>query len=154
MNRRTLISASLALCAAVASIGVVYAEPNNVKFPEDYKTLELYTTVTRGNVFENAYTTREALDAIQQGEEVPDGTQVVLEIFRDEEFWRLFVMEKGEGWGEEYDEASRTGDWQLQWYWPDGTINTDENTARCRACHMSREDRSFMFTYNDARRAE
>ena len=78
----------------------------------------------------------------------------MLEIFRDEELWRLFVMEKGEGWGEEYDEASRTGDWQFQWYWPDGTINMEENTARCRSCHMSREDRSYMFTYNDARRAE
>jgi hypothetical protein len=154
MKSRTIISASLALCAAFASTGAAYAEPNKVTFPEDLEALELYTTVTRGNIFENVYTSREALDAIQQGEDLPNGTQVVLEIFRDEELWRLFVMEKGEGWGEEYDEASRTGDWQFQWYWPDGTINMEENTARCRSCHMSREDRSYMFTYNDARRAE
>lgn len=154
MKSRTITAASLALCAAFASASAAYAEPNNVTFPEDLEALELYTTVTRGNIFENVYTSHEALDAIQQGQHLPNGTQVVLEIFRDEELWRLFVMEKGKGWGEEYDEASRTGDWQFQWYWPDGTINMEENTARCRSCHMSREDRSYMFTYNDARRTE
>lgn len=63
-------------------------------------------------------------------------------------------MEKGEGWGKDYSEADRTDDWQFQWYWPDGSINLDENTQRCRSCHMSREGRSYMFTPNDARRYE
>ena len=86
--------------------------------------------------------TSKALDAEFQ----KNGTQVVLEIFRDEELWRLFVMEKGEGWGEEYDEASRTGDWQFQWYWPDRKINLQENTARCMSCHSSQKDRDYLFT--------
>lgn len=154
MKHLSILTTRLALCAALATTTMAHAEPNNVTFPDDLEALELYTTVTRGNVFENVYTSREALDAIQAGEEIPDRTQIVLEIFRDDELWRLFVMEKGEGWGEEYDEASRTDDWQFQWYWPDGTINMEENTARCRSCHMSREDRNYMFTYNDARRAE
>lgn len=154
MKYLSILTTGLAFCAALTTTIMVHAEPNNVTFPDDLETLELYTTVTRGNVFENVYTSREALDAIQAGEDIPDGTQIVLEIFRDDELWRLFVMEKGEGWGEEYDEASRTDDWQFQWYWPDGTINMEENTARCRSCHMSREDRNYMYTYNDARRAE
>lgn len=139
---------------AVLSLGLAQpalSEPNRVEFPADLEALELYTTVTRGNTFENVYASRDALDAIQQGEAPPYGTQIVLEIFRDEELWRYFIMQNGEGWGDDYTEATRTGDWQFQWYWPDGSINAEENTERCRACHQSREGREFMFTFNDAR---
>lgn len=154
MKSPKAVLAAFAVCAVVTLPVAARAEPNNVEFPDDLGALELYTTVTRGDIFENVYTSREALAAIQQGEEPPYGTQIVLEIFRDAELWRYFIMQNGEGWGEDYDDASRTDDWQFQWYWPDGTINAEENTARCRSCHMSRADRNFMFTYNDARRAE
>lgn len=144
--------AGVALIVAFAATAI--AEPNRVGFPDNLDELEHYTTVTRGDVTEHMYTSRAALDAIQAGEEVPDGTQVILQDWREGEVYRLFVMEKGDGWGEDYDEGSRTEDWQFQWYWPDGSINMDENTQRCRSCHMSREGRNFMFTYNDARRYE
>jgi hypothetical protein len=98
------------------------------------------------------YTTPQALAAIKSGGEVPDGTQIILQDWREGEVYRLFVMEKGEGWGDEYPEDIRADDWQFQWYWPDGSINQAENTERCRSCHMSREDRNYIFTYNDARR--
>ncbi|MFD1798176.1 hypothetical protein FQV27_16550 [Paracoccus aurantiacus] len=146
-----------AILPAALTLGLTHAalaEPNRVEFPDNLGELALYTTVARGDIFENVYTSQEALDAIQQNDEPPYGTQIVLEIFRDDALWRYFVMQNGEGWGDEYDETTRTGDWQFQWYWPDGTINTEENTERCRACHQSREGRSYMFTYNDARRFE
>ena len=149
--RLTLVS----MAAALASLSVsATAEPNRVSFPQNLDELEHYTTVRRGNVTEFIYTSAEAIAAIQAGEALPFGTQVILQDWRDGEVHRLFVMEKGEGWGEDYAERDRTEDWQFQWYWPDGSINTEENTQRCRSCHMSREDRSFMFTYNDARRYE
>lgn len=148
------LSAGLGL-AGLAAIAAL-AEPNQVRFPDQAMLDELvhYTTVTRGNVTEYMYTSPEALAALRSGGEVPDGTQVILQDWREGEVYRLFVMEKGEGFGDAYDEASRTEDWQFQWYWPDGSINMDENTARCRSCHMSREDRSFMYTYSDAREFE
>lgn len=145
MKRAALLAIALATPA--------WAEPNRVAFP-DVEALEQYTTVTRGEVTEYIYTSPEALTAIRAGEPVPQGTQVVLQDWRAGEAYRLFVMENGEGWGEDYDEATRAGDWQFQWYWPDGSINTEEDTGRCRACHQSREGREFMFTYNDARRSE
>ena len=132
------------------------AEPTRVEFPTDamIAALEHYTTVTGGNVTEYMYTSAEALAAIRSGAELPDGTQVILQDWRDGEVYRLFVMQKGADWGQDYDDATRTDDWQFQWYWPDGSINEAENTERCRSCHMSRADRSYMFTYNDARRYE
>jgi hypothetical protein len=146
-----IVAATLATLALSAA---AVAEPNRVTFPANLDALEHYTTVTRGEVTEYMYTSRAALDAIRAGEPIPDGTQVILQDWRDGAVHRLFVMEKGAGWGEEYDEAARTGDWQFQWYWPDGSINTEENTERCRACHQSREGREYMFTFNDARSFE
>lgn len=148
------LSAGLGL-AALAAIAAL-AEPNQVRYPDQAMLDDLvhYTTVRRGNVTEFMYTSPEALAALKAGEDVPDGTQVILQDWREGEVYRLFVMEKGEGFGEAYDTRSRTGDWQFQWYWPDGSINTDENTQRCRSCHMSREGRSFMYTYSDARAFE
>jgi hypothetical protein len=61
-------------------------------------------------------------------------------------------MQKGDGWGADYDDRRRTGDWQYQWFWPDQSINTDENTARCQSCHRSREEREYMYTFNELRR--
>ncbi len=143
-----------AALAALLLAAPAWAEPNRVLFPDNLDALEQYTTVTRGEVTEFMYTSRAALDAIQAGESIPEGAQVILQDWRDGEVYRLFVMQKGAGWGEDYDEAARTGDWQFQWYWPDGSINMEENTERCRACHQSREGREFMFTYNDARSFE
>jgi hypothetical protein len=59
-------------------------------------------------------------------------------------------MQKDDGWGSDFDESRRTDDWQFQWYWPDGSINTAENTARCQSCHQSRSDSQYMFTFSDA----
>ena len=97
------------------------------------------------------YTSRAALEAIKAGAPAPPGTQVILQDWRDGAVYRLFVMQNGAGWGDDYAEASRAGDWQFQWYWPDGSINTDENTERCRACHQSREGSDYIFTHDDAR---
>lgn len=141
------------VCLAVVATAVM-AEPNRVRFPDNIDDLVHYSTVTRGNVTEFMYTSEEALAAIQAGREVPDGTQVILQDWREGEVYRLFVMEKGENWGQDYEASARADDWQFQWYWPDGSINMDENTQRCRSCHTSRSDRYFMYTYNDAMRFE
>lgn len=93
------------------------AEETRVTFP-DLEALIHYTTVTRGNVVEHMLTTQEAIDAVKEGQPIPNGTHVVLVDYRDgsDEVYRYFVMQKGEGWGEDFDERRRTGDWQYQFY--------------------------------------
>lgn len=138
----------------ILTLGLAHAaltEPNRVAFPTDLDALEHYTTVTRGEVTGFIYTSRAALEAIKAGAPAPPGTQVILQDWRDGQVYRLFIMQNGAGWGDDYAEASRAGDWQFQWYWPDGSINTDENTERCRACHQSREGSDYIFTHDDAR---
>jgi hypothetical protein len=124
----------------------VHAETNRVKFPENFDQLVHYTTVRRGDVTEHILTTREAMDAVKSGQPIPSGTHFVLVDHRDGELYRYFVMEKGQGFGADYDERRRTADWQFQWFWPDKSVNMDENTARCQSCHRNQEDSDFLYT--------
>lgn len=121
------------------------AEANRVTFPK-LDELVHYTTVRRGDVTEHISTTREAIAAIQKGQPVPNGTHFLLADYRDEKIYRYFVMEKGPGWGVDFEERRRTGDWHFQWYWPDRKINLQENTARCMSCHSSQKSQDYLFT--------
>jgi hypothetical protein len=123
----------------------VHAEPNRVEFPEIDKLVH-YTTVKRGNVTEHIMTNPEAIQALKNRQPVLAGTHFVLVDYREGKVFRYFVMEKGEGWGADYDERRRTGDWQFQWFWPDQRINTSENTARCQSCHQSQAGSEYLYT--------
>jgi hypothetical protein len=126
----------------------VHAESNRVQFPVNLDDLVHYTTVRRGDVTEHIMTTPEALEAVTKGQPIPAGTHFVLVDHRDGKVHRYFVMQKGDGWGADYDERRRTGDWQFQWFWADKSINMDENTARCQSCHSSRSDQEFLYTFD------
>ncbi|MET0742475.1 MAG: cytochrome P460 family protein [Microvirga sp.] len=133
-------------CAAITLVGwQARAEGNRVTFPM-LDQLVHYTTVRRGNVTEHIMTTPEAMKAVKEGRPVPAGTHFVLVDFRENEVFRYFVMQKGDGWGGDYDAARRTGDWQFQWFKPDRTINTSENTARCQSCHQGQRGADHLFT--------
>ncbi len=143
-----------AMACGVVMVGwQVDAEPTKATMPDIGKLVH-YTTVTRGEVTEHIMTTREAIEAVKAGKPVPNGTHFALIDYREGKVFRYFIMEKGAGWGEDYDKNRRTGDWQFQWFKPDGTINAAENTARCQSCHSSRADREFLYTFNDIRRFE
>jgi hypothetical protein len=144
----------VAVACGIVMIGwQVDAEPTKATMP-DISNLVHYTTVTRGEVTEHIMTTREAIEAVKAGKPIPSGTHFALVDYREGKVFRYFIMEKGAGWGADYDESRRTGDWQFQWFKPDGTINAAENTARCQSCHSSRADREFLYTFNDIRRFE
>jgi len=125
----------------------VHAETNRVQFPE-LEGLVHYTTVRRGEVTEHIMTTPEALEAVKKGEPIPAGTYFVLVDYREGKVHRYFVMQNGPGWGNDYEERRRTGDWQFQWFWADKSINLRENTTRCQSCHNSRSDENYLYTFD------
>jgi hypothetical protein len=149
MKRLSLSPRLAPLVAATCLLGLgghAQAEPTRVTFPEDLALLVHYATVKRGESTEHISTSREAIEAIRGGKPVPDGTRFVLTDYRNEKVFRYFVMQKGPGWGEDYDAKRRTGDWQFQWFQPDRSINTRENTARCQSCHQSQSSQNYLFT--------
>ncbi|PTM39501.1 cytochrome P460 family protein [Bosea sp. 124] len=140
-----IVVAGLSMTAVLAVGWQVQAEPTRTTFPELDKLVH-YTTVKRGNVTEHIMTTPAAIDAVKNRQPIPAGTHFVLVDYREGKVFRYFVMEKGQGWGADYDERRRTGDWQFQWFWPDKSINTAENTARCQSCHQSQSGAEHLFT--------
>ncbi len=125
-----------------------HAETNRVQLPPSFDGFVHYTTVRRGNVTEHIMTTPEAIEAVRSGRPIPSGTQFLLVDYREGKLYRTFVMQKGEGWGADYDDSRRTGDWQFQWFWADGSVNMNENTARCQSCHSGQSRSEYLFTGN------
>lgn len=115
-----------------------------VKFPEGYEKGELFTTVTRGNTYEELYTSREAIEAVQNGQLIPSGTVITLEIYEDEELDRIFVMEKRTGWGDQNPTDMRNGDWQYQSFSPDGSVDEEADIGRCFSCHANVERDDYV----------
>jgi Cytochrome P460 len=121
-----------------------------VKFPENYDKGVNYTTVNRGNVREELYTSREAIEAVQNDQPIPDGTVITLEIYRDEELDEIFVMEKRAGWGDQTPQGTpRNGDWQYQEFNGDRSLDYEEDIGRCFSCHANQERDDFMNTLDE-----
>jgi hypothetical protein len=122
---------------------------NLVKFPENYDKGVLYTTVTRGNTYEELYTSREAIEAAQNGEPIPRGSVITLEIYEDGELDRIFVMEKRNGWADQNPSEMRNGDWQYQEFTEDGSVNEEADIGRCFSCHANQERDDYVNTLDE-----
>jgi hypothetical protein len=115
-----------------------------VKFPQNYDEGELFTTVTRGDTFEELYTSREAIEAVQDGQPIPSGTVITLKIFNDGELDRYFVMEKQDGWGAKYPADTRNGEWEYNAFTADGAVAYEEDIGRCFSCHANVERDDYV----------
>jgi hypothetical protein len=73
-----------------------------VKFPEGYADGVHYTTVNRGNIREELFTTGAAIEAVKNGQPIPSGTVITMEDYRDGKLFRYVVMEKHTGWGADH----------------------------------------------------
>ncbi|MCT7374698.1 cytochrome P460 family protein [Chelativorans salis] len=154
-----LITASaLVLAADKSSSG-----PDEVSLPENYQDEFLnYLDVDhldRKRV-RKMYVNREAHAAAVAGEDLPDGTLLIMEdhdattdadgnlVWGDDgrlialdAITNIFVMEKNAAW------TTANGHWDYAWYLPDGSPRPDASFDGCFSCHANRADRDFTFTY-------
>ncbi|SMQ81621.1 Cytochrome P460 [Bacillus sp. OV166] len=122
---------------------------NLVKLPKDLEKGVVFATYDRGDIHENIYVnSREAIEAVQNGEELPSGTVITLEGFRDGEIEHYLVMEKRTGWGSRYSPDERTGEWEFQAFTPDKEVMEDgiggPAIGRCYSCHANQERDQYM----------
>ncbi|MGE4048509.1 MAG: cytochrome P460 family protein [Acetobacteraceae bacterium] len=145
------------LAVLVVGAGVVAlqakAGSDLVKFPDGYENGVHYATVNRGNIREELFTSREAIDAVQSGQPLPSGTVITLADYRSGELFRIVVMEKRTGWGTEYPADIRNGEWEYQSFNPDRSIKQDGQPERCMACHKSQEQQDFVWTISQMKSA-
>lgn len=153
VNLRTL-AAALAFAAAATLAGPARAGGELVKFPETYAEGVLYAIVERGNIKEEIFTSRAAIDAVKAGQPIPSGTVITLVDYRDGKLFRYVVMEKRTGWGAEYPPELRNGEWEFQAFNADKSVNRNENLVRCFSCHKSQEKQDFVFTLDRIKSAK
>lgn len=162
---RRLIAVPAAILFIVTTSAT--AGPEKVAFPA-YQTHVLYTVLDQPDIKElrEAYVNPEALKAVRPGQPLPSGTVLTLptfkallndkgELVRDPNgrlvrgrLDRIVVMEKRTGWGVEYPEDLRNGEWEYARFRPDGTRDQQANIKGCFECHKPESARDFVFTFS------
>ncbi len=130
----------------LVQIAPAWAGRDLVSFPKAYADGVRYAIVNRGNIREEIFTSRAAIDAVRNGKPIPSGSVVTLVDYRDGELFRYVVMEKRAGWGKEYPPDLRNGEWEYQAFNADRTVNVQDDVSRCFSCHKSEASRDYVFT--------
>ncbi len=138
---------------SVAAAMQAWAANDRVQFPESYKDGVHYTTVNRGGIREELFTSPEVIAAARAGQPLPNGTVIMMEDHRGGKLHRYVVMEKRTGWGSAYPDNVRAGDWEFREFAPDRSPNLTENGQRCMSCHQSQAGQDFVFTLDRMRAA-
>ena len=95
----------------------------------------------------------------QKGQPFPNGTVMVMENYAAKpgaggklekgDLLRVFVMGKGEGWGDTSPQGLKNGDCVYAAYSADGRTNSPEPIATCRACHLPLVKQDFVHRYDE-----
>jgi plastocyanin len=162
-----LVVAALLLVAGLA-VGVrVTAGPDRIAFPANFKQGVLYTIADRYDVkqYRELYASTAAIQAAKEGKPLPRGTVLTLVQFKAQvdaqgnplkdangrflkgDLLAYTVMEKREGWGAEYPDTLRNGEWEYAVFTADGKLNDKANYPACFQCHKPHEGMDFVISY-------
>jgi hypothetical protein len=166
---------SIAALAAVSLSVAVHAGGENVKYPESYANGVLYTTVDRpdNKQYRELYAPQSAIDAVKAGKPIPSGTVLTMVNFKaklnaagepekdangrfikSDEIAGIAVMEKRTGWGGEYADTMRNGEWEYQAFRADKTVNDKANLKACFDCHKPLDKQDFVFSIEKMKAAK
>jgi hypothetical protein len=168
MTRVIPALATVLLLAAAASAG-----PEKIAFPAGYKSGVLYTMVDRpdNKTVRDLYGNAAAAQAARSGRPLPSGTVLSMEVYQartDDKGEPLkgsngrfvkgglvgvFVMEKRAGWGAEYPDNLRNGEWEYARFAADGARQVVD-TKPCFVCHRPERDKDFVFSLSALRAAK
>lgn len=167
MTRTTI--AVLAAGAIVLLFGEVRAGGDKIAFPADYQKGVLYSIVDRpdNKQYRELYVSpASAIEAAKRGEPLPHGTVLTLVQYRavldaagnptknaegrfsKGELVGYTVMEKRAGWGAEYPQEIRNGEWEYQAFTPAKAVNDKANLTACFQCHKPLDKQDFVFSYD------
>ena len=172
---RTYQVLSVATLAAVALTATVRAGGDKVVFPENYAKGVLYTTVDRADnkQYRELYSTPEAIEAMKAGKPIPSGTVLTMvnykaklnaagepekdangRFIKTDEIAGIAVMEKRTGWGTEYGDDIRNGEWEYQAFKADKSVNDKAVLKNCFTCHKPLDKQDFVFSFDKMKTAK
>ena len=165
---------SVAAMAAVSLTVAVRAGGDKIAFPENYAKGVLYTIVDRpdNKQYRELYSTPEAIAALKAGQPIPSGTVLTLVQYKavvnaagepekdaNGRFMKgdligYTVMEKRTGWGTEYADDIRNGEWEYQAFKADKTPNDKAVLKNCFTCHKPLDKQDFVFSFDKMKTAK
>jgi hypothetical protein len=171
MTSRTNVALATTIATVVGlTLAVqVRAGGDKVAFPADYGKGVVYMTLDRpeNKQVRDYYASQAAVDAARKGEPLPQGTVVTVVQYaalldaqgnpakdaggrfsKTANILGYTVMEKRAGWGAEYPETQRNGEWEYQAFRADKTANPTANLAACFNCHKPQSTQDFVFSYD------
>jgi hypothetical protein len=145
----------------------VHADATKVAFPGNYAEGVRWLVVDkeREKQVREIYAPPEAVEAARKDEAMPDGTVLTLVRYSakldaqgrpvKDENGRLIknailginVMQKGKGWGAEYPDALRNGEWEYRAFKADNTPNEQAKLTVCFECHKAQASQDFIYAY-------
>jgi hypothetical protein len=175
MTIRTHVTLAV-IASAAAALAIAQqarAGGDKIAFPENYAQGVLYATIDRADnkQYRELYGPAAALEAAKKGEPLPSGTVLTLVQYAAKldaqgnpekdangrfiktNILAYTVMEKRAGWGTEYPENVRNGEWEYQAFKADKTPNTAANLTGCFNCHKPLDKQDFVFSYDKLKAA-
>jgi plastocyanin len=172
MHRMSKLLAATTLVLAAAALVLVvarsHAGPEKVAFPAGYKDGVLYTIADRYDIkqYRELYVSPPAaVQAAKDGKPLPDGTVLTMIQYKAQvdpqgnplkdargrflkgDLVGYAVMEKRQGWGAEYPDDLRNGDWEYGAFLADGKPNDKANFKGCFQCHKPHDGQDFVMSY-------
>jgi len=156
-----LVPLTLALASVPGSAG-----PEKIAFPANYKDHVLYATVDRydNKQYRELYGTADAVKAAREGRPIPSGTVLTLIQYKAQvdaagnpvkdangrfikgDLVGITVMEKRTGWGTEYPDDIRNGEWEYSAFTADQKFNDKANYKACFQCHKPHAKQDFVIS--------
>ena len=167
-----------AVVAAVSGIGCltidVWAGGDKVAFPENYAAGVMYLSVDKADRKEvhQLYGMPDAVNAARQNQPMPSGTALIVvrysakldaggnpikgpdgHLVKDDKVLGYAVMEKRTGWGNEYPDALRNGEWEYRVFTAEKKPNDAAKLTACFECHKPIADYDFVHSYDKLKAA-
>jgi len=169
LKRSSVLPVVTALVGAgVIALGSqVRAGGDKIVFPDGFDKGVKFTTVDRADIkqFREFYASQAALDAAKKGQPLPSGTVITMVQWKakldaagnpekgaDGHFVKgdlngYAVMEKRNGWGTEYPDNIRNGEWEYQAFTPAKAVNANAKLNTCFECHLPKKSDDYVFLY-------
>jgi Cytochrome P460 len=146
MNRLLLVFVAILWLVVTSTM----AGPDNIVFLSSYKNHVRYARVDRpdNKTVREIYISPASAKVVKTGEPLQHGTVITMEVYRthaDEEgepakdaegrfikgdLTGIFVMEKQAGWGADYTDDLRNGEWEYARFTPEGQHHPNADTLR------------------------
>jgi hypothetical protein len=173
---RSYTLAYAALAAALAGLVVsiqVHAGADQVAFPDKYDAGVMYLTMDKADTKQvhQIYGPPGAIEAARKDQPMPSGTVLVVVRyaaqvdaagnpvkgpdghFIKDKLLGYAAMEKRTGWGSEYPEALRNGEWEYRAFTADKKPNDAAKLTACFECHKPMASHDFVHSYDKLKSA-